>query len=59
MNQRIGKIARRGRTRLTNQQLADLALQADQQRRAALKSGDKSTAKIHNAEVRRLVRLVK
>jgi hypothetical protein len=53
----IGRVTRSNpRVKLTNQQLADLALQADQDRRRALKDGDKDSARMHNAEVRRLAR---
>lgn len=58
MNQRIATAVRKAKTRLSSQAIADLALFEDQARRDALKRGDRDSAKIHDAEVRRLARVM-
>lgn len=46
----IATIVRRKRTKLTNQHLADMALQAWQNRRDALKRGDTESAEAFKRE---------
>lgn len=55
----IAATLRRGKTRITNQALADMALQLDQERRDAMKSGNMVLATILQIEIDALCAQVK
>lgn len=58
MPEAIARIAALGPVRLTNQALADLALQADRERREAAKRGDRQRAQELLEEVEALCALM-
>lgn len=57
--ERIATLIRTLALPVTNQSLADLALQADQERRAAAKRGDRKRAAEHDKESRALASLLR